>query len=125
MHPIIEIFLRIIAVVSGMALVAYTIITTVRVFVLPRGENAWLARQIFRFTYQFFLLRTYKKKTYLERDAILAMFAPALLLIQPVIYMALIVLGFTAVYWAIDSRPLSSFTPPSDYHLASRSLSQP
>jgi hypothetical protein len=122
LHPFIELFVRILCFVLGIALVNYTIVTTVRVFVLPRGENAWLSRQIFRFTYQFFLLRTYKKKTYLERDAILAMFAPVVLLIQPIIYLALMVLGFSAIYWSLDARPLSLFTFEESFFLSGSSL---
>ena len=51
----------------GFWLVYFTIMTTIRVFVLPRGDNAWLARQIFRVVYQLFLFAAYKKETYETR----------------------------------------------------------
>ena len=78
MPPYIEILVRGSSILLGLALVAYIIMTTLRVFVLPRGENAWLARLIFRVLYQFFLLLAYQKKTYTERDGVLAMFAPVM-----------------------------------------------
>jgi hypothetical protein len=122
LHPFIDFIFRFAAACSGIALVAYTIATTIRVFVLPRGENAWLSRQVFRFVYQIFLLAAYKKKTYLERDAIFALFAPVVLLIQPVIYMTLFAIGFTPLYWAIDKRPLSLFSLEEAFFLSGSSL---
>lgn len=122
MHPIIDIILRFAVAIAGIALIAYTILTTIRVFVLPRGENAWLAQQIFRFVYQFFLLLAYKKKSYIERDGVLAMFAPVVLLVQPVIYLVLFTIGYAAIYWTLDSRPLSLFTLEEAFFLSGSSL---
>ena len=93
----------------GCWLVYFTVATTIRVFVLPRGENAWLARQIFTVTYQLFLFFAYKKETFEDRDAVLALFAPVVLMIQPLIYLALIVIGFMPIYWVLSPEPLSAF----------------
>lgn len=117
-----EIILRFAIALLGVALIAYTIMTAIRVFVLPRGENAWLARKIFAYTYRFFLLRAYKTQSYEERDAVLALFAPVVLLVQPVVYLSLIVLGYMPIYWAIDSRPLSISTLAEAFHLSGSSL---
>lgn len=105
-----ELFLRVVLVFSGIAIVSFAVMTTIRVFILPRGENAWLSRQIFRYTYRLFLFRTYKAQSYEERDRVLALFAPVVLLVQPLVYLAAIVLGYTPVYWALDSQPLSLWT---------------
>lgn len=122
MFVIVDIALRIGAALAGAWLVAFTVLTAIRVFVLPRGDNAWLARQIFRVVYNVFLLFAYKADTYRERDAILALFAPVVLLVQPVIYLSLIVIGYMPIYWALDTRPLSVFTLEEAFHLSGSSL---
>jgi len=119
---LLEIIARVAIVLLGFWLVYFTINTTIRVFVLPRGENAWLARQIFRVVYQFFIVAAYKKSTYEERDEILALFAPVVLLIQPLVYLALVVIGFTPIYWALDSEKLSLFTLEEAFFLSGSSL---
>lgn len=106
----------------GFWLVYFTIMTTIRVFVLPRGDNAWLARQIFRVVYQLFLFAAYKKETYEERDAVLALFAPVVLMVQPLVYLALIVLGFTPIYWVLSPDPLTLFTLEEAFFLSGSSL---
>ncbi len=106
----------------GFWLVYFTIMTTIRVFVLPRGDNAWLARQIFSVVYQLFLFAAYKKETYEERDAVLALFAPVVLMVQPLVYLALIVLGFTPIYWVLNSDPLTLFTLEEAFFLSGSSL---
>lgn len=45
---ILESGLRVLLALSGLLLVLFTIMTAIRVFVLPRGDNARLARLIFR-----------------------------------------------------------------------------
>lgn len=45
---ILETGLRVLLALSGLLLVLFTIMTAIRVFVLPRGDNARLARLIFR-----------------------------------------------------------------------------
>ncbi|MGB7342422.1 MAG: hypothetical protein WBC91_26225, partial [Phototrophicaceae bacterium] len=106
----------------GCWLIYVTVLTTIRVFVLPRGENAWLSRQIFRFVYQLFLLAAYKKETFNERDAILALFAPVVLLVQPMIYLSLIIIGFTPIYWVLSSDPLTLFSFEEAFFLSGSSL---
>lgn len=117
-----ELFLRVVLVFSGIAIVSFAVMTTIRVFILPRGENAWLSRQIFRYTYRLFLFRTYKAQSYEERDRVLALFAPVVLLVQPLVYLAAIVLGYTPVYWALDSQPLSLWTLEEAFFLSGSSL---
>lgn len=119
---LIEIVARIGIALIGCWLVFFTVATTIRVFVLPRGENAWLARQVFRAVYRVFLLAAYKKETYEERDSVLALFAPVVLLVQPMVYLALIVLGFTPIYWSLNSAPLTLFTLEEAFFLSGSSL---
>jgi len=118
----IDITARIGIALIGCWLIYFTVATTIRVFVLPRGENAWLARQIFRTVYRIFLLAAYKKQTYDERDAVLALFAPVVLLIQPLIYLALIIIGFTPIYWTLNPGPLAVSGLSEAFFLSGSSL---
>jgi len=122
MMPFLDMFLRLLLVIFGLWLVYFTIMTTIRVFVLPRGENAWLARQIFRVMYNLFIMRARKAESYSERDRVLALFGPIVLLVQPLIYLALLVLGFTCVYWAINPDPLSFYSYEEALFLSGSSL---
>lgn len=108
--------------IAGMGLVIFTIMTAIRTFVLPRGENAWLSRQVYRFVYNIFLLAAWPAQTYEGRDRVLALFAPMVLLILPVVYLALITVGYTPVYWALDPQPLTFESLLRAFHLSGSSL---
>lgn len=98
---ILDILLRVLALLAGSALVFYTISTAVRFFVLPRAQNVWLNRQIYRYTYRIFLFFVNRKPTYERRDRILAYFAPVVLVLTPLFYLALLIIGYTPIYWAL------------------------
>lgn len=85
-----DILLRVIAALAGTFVVVYTLITAIRTFVLPRAENAWLSRQVFRLTYNFFRLLASPAKTYEARDRALAFFGPVTLLLLPLVYLTMI-----------------------------------
>lgn len=118
----IEIIARLAIALMGCWLVYFTVATTIRVFVLPRGENAWLARQIFTVTYRIFLILAYKKESYEDRDAVLALFAPVVLMVQPIIYLALIVIGFTPIYWVLNPEKFTLYSLEEAFFLSGSSL---
>ncbi|MEZ4667132.1 MAG: hypothetical protein R3E39_04305 [Anaerolineae bacterium] len=84
----------------GAALVINTLMTAIRTFVLPRGDNVWLTRIVFRCVSLLFALRTKNAETYEERDRVMAMFAPISLLTLPIVWLALVTVGYTLMYWA-------------------------
>lgn len=108
--------------ITGSMLVIFTIMTAIRTFVLPRGENAWLSRLVFKIVYNLFLLVAFPARTYEERDRVLALFAPMVLLILPIVYLALITLGYTPIYWALDPDPLTFESFLQAFHLSGSSL---
>jgi hypothetical protein len=85
----------------GLITVIYTISSAVRTFVLPRGENIWLTRTIFRHMSALFRMRASKMKTYADRDRVMALYAPITLLALPVIWVILVVCGYTCMFWAV------------------------
>ena len=98
--------IRIIVFLAGLALVVWTLISAVKTFVLPRGVNVWLTRIVFRVVGGFFRLRAKKAKSYESRDRIMALFAPLTLIVMPVVILTLVLVGYMALYWALDMRPL-------------------
>jgi hypothetical protein len=85
----------------GIALVVYTLLSAIRAFVLPRGENVPITRYTFRIISRLFQWRANKADNYAERDRVMALFAPVSLLVLPVVWIILIIIGYTLMYWAI------------------------
>ncbi len=98
--------IRIILFLAGLVLVFWTLISAVKTFVLPRGVNVRLTRVIFRVVGGFFRLRARKAKSYEDRDRIMALFAPLTLIVMPVVILTLVLVGYMAMFWALDLRPL-------------------
>ncbi|MBL8164826.1 MAG: hypothetical protein JNJ61_22765 [Anaerolineae bacterium] len=103
MQPLLDLLLRIAVFLAGGALVVYTLLAAIRTFVLPRGDNVGLTRIVFRSVFSIFNIPGSKAKTYYERDRIMALFAPISLLVLPIVWLILIALGYTLMYWAIGA----------------------
>ena len=97
---------RLIVFGSGVFIVIFTLMAAIRTFVLPRGDNVWLTRIVSRNVMRLFRLRTTKVETYEDRDRIMALFAPIQLLIQPIVWLSLIVIGYMLMYWALGAGTL-------------------
>lgn len=90
----------------GLMIVLLTINSAIHAFVLPRSERVALQRFVFRATLIVFLLRLRRAKSYEDRDRIMASYAPFSLLLIPVVCLLLILLGYTAMFWAVGVTPL-------------------
>jgi len=53
-----------------------------------------------------FRLRTDRVTTYEERDRYMAFFAPVALLTLPVVWLTLVLIGYTLIFWALGVEPL-------------------
>ena len=93
------------AFVLGLALVISTLGAATRTFVLPRGENVRLTRVIFLSVRFFFNQWMRFTSTYESRDRILALYAPTALLIMPIIWLSLVMIGYMGMFWAFAVRP--------------------
>ncbi|MCG3208325.1 MAG: hypothetical protein FOGNACKC_01928 [Anaerolineae bacterium] len=103
-----DILLRMAAFAFGAAIVAGTLISAVRTFVLPRSENTFLTRVVFQAIFRLFQLRLRWARTYAERDRVMAFFSPLALLFLPVVWLTLITVGYTGIFWAVGVTPLYS-----------------
>jgi hypothetical protein len=87
--------------VGGLASVFLVIDAAVRTLVLPRGSVVSLSRVIWLTSRRIFELIAGRCKTYESRDRVLALYAPLTLLLLPVIWLALILGGFTMMFHAL------------------------
>lgn len=93
--------LRGLAGMAGVVQVVITLSAAVRSFVLPRNESVKLNNHIFagiRFIFDFAAGRA---NTYAKRDRIMAHYAPVALVTLPIVWLTLVCLGYTGIYWAL------------------------
>jgi hypothetical protein len=92
----------------GLALVVGTLFSAVQTFVLPRGANTVLTSWVFRLIRLLFALRLRWARTYAQADGVLALYAPLSLLALPPVWLGLVLLGFTAMFWGAGSMAWST-----------------
>src|SRR5512141_2520307 len=92
---------RIIVFLCGAALAVRTLYSAIQTFVLPRAANDAISSLVFRSLRRIFNLRLKKARTYQQRDRIMALYAPIGLLLLPPVFLILLFLSFTLMYWAV------------------------
>jgi hypothetical protein len=85
---------------AGGGLVIYTLMSEIRTLVLPRASRTWLVRGVFRGLQFFFDLRLRRATSYDERDRVMAYYGPLGLLSLPFVWLTLVLIGYTAMFWA-------------------------
>ena len=85
----------------GLGLVAATVVSAIRTFVLPRSAPSLLTRAVFAAMQRLFTLRVRWLQTYRERDRGLELYAPFSLLSLPPVWLALVLVGYMGMYWAL------------------------
>ena len=103
-----ETILRIFVFIFGLLVVSWTLFSAIRSFVLPRGMPDFVTRSVFIVTWQIFRIRLHWAQTYLERDRIAAFFAPVATLLLLPVWVALILIGFAGMYWALGVEPFTN-----------------
>ena len=94
------IVVKIAAFVGGLALVLFTLRSALLTFVLPRSTADRIVRFVFRGMRRLFNLAVRKVDTYAEADRIMALYAPISLLSLVPVWLFLILIGYTLMYWA-------------------------
>lgn len=100
------IVLQIVAVLSGLYLIYRTFLSAVRTFVLPRAAPDFITRIVFTTSRRFFNLRLRFAKTYERKDGIMASYAPLTLVMFPPVWLTIVTIGFTLIYWGVGIQPL-------------------
>jgi hypothetical protein len=94
--------IQIFAFLGGVYLIFLTLHSAVRTFVLPRGAQDAIARFVFVSIQWLFILRLKRMHAYFQRDRLMAFFAPVSLLTLLPVWLSVTLLGFMAVFWALD-----------------------
>jgi hypothetical protein len=98
---LIEFVLRLIAFIVGAFLVARTLLSAIRTFILPRSVRDRVSAFYFVTWRTAFTWRARRTKTYEDRDAVMAMFAPLSLILIPVYWLLLVGFGYTLIFMAL------------------------
>jgi hypothetical protein len=99
--------LKVVAFVVGVALILYTIRAAIRLFLVPRALQLYLARFVFVMVRRVFWLFANNRHDFVRRDAVMAFYAPVALLSVFTLWLVLVLIGYTAMYWALGNGPLS------------------
>jgi hypothetical protein len=87
--------------ILGIVIVLASLRSALRTLVLSRGVRDPITHFVFFTMRQLFNLRLRWAKTYLDRDRAMAYYAPISLLMLPPTWLAIILIGFTLIYWAV------------------------
>jgi hypothetical protein len=93
----------------GLVVIVRTVLSAVRTFVVPRGDNDALSRFAFRTIRRVFALIAPPSRPYAYRDRVMAYYGPIALVLLPVWWLALLVFGFSGIYWALGLSPEDAF----------------
>jgi hypothetical protein len=91
--------------VLGLGIVGATVLSAIRLVVLPRGQSVALGRVVFLAVRAVFDLRAKRATTYEDRDRIMALYAPVALLALPLVWLTLVLSGYAMMFWAVGERP--------------------
>ena len=90
----------------GLAVVVAVFGSALRTVVLPRGIPARITRFVFLAMRGLFRLRARPSLPYEDRDRIMAMYAPFSLIVLLLVWIGTVILGYTAMFWAVGGRSL-------------------
>lgn len=96
-----ELAVKIVWFAAGVSMVLLVVDAAVRTLVLPRGSVVALSRVIWLSSRGVFDLIASRCKTYESRDRVMALYAPLTLLLLPVVWLSLILGGFTLMFHAL------------------------
>ncbi len=97
---------RVLVGLAGAWLVLFTLFSAIRSIVLPRATRVFITRALFITMRRLFDAVAHERRTYEQRDRVLALYAPFTLLLLPFVWVTLTITGFTAIFWAAGVRPL-------------------
>jgi hypothetical protein len=95
--------IRFLVFVLGVGLIAVTLLSAVKTFVLPRSAPDQIVRVVFVAIRRVFNLRLRWTQSYAERDRVMAFFAPISLLALVPAWLALILAGYAGIFWSLGT----------------------
>jgi hypothetical protein len=109
-HPTVRtvVVIRVLAVIAGVVFSAWVLLSAVKTVVVPRAVISRLTRLHFLVMRRIFdvLSRASRDDRDWERhDRVMALYAPLSLVILPGVWVALVMVGFTFIFWGIGIDP--------------------
>lgn len=109
--------LRVVVGVLGFVVIVATLGSAIRTVILPRGVQSTITRSVFRLVRVPFGTIAHDRRSYEDRDRVMALYAPVALAVLPLAWLALEVIGFTLLIQGLTG---SSFGDA--YHLSGSSI---
>jgi hypothetical protein len=98
--------LNVLAFVCGALLLLAALNSAVRLILVPRALQAFLARTVFVTVRRVFRLRSGTRHTFERRDRVMAFYAPVALLALLLTWIVLILAGYTLMFFGLGVHPL-------------------
>jgi hypothetical protein len=93
--------LRVLLFLAGAATVLLAVRSVIKTFLVPRALRNYLTRVVFIAVRRIFGLRASEGREYPARDRVMAYYAPVALLALLVVWVAILLVGFTAMFYAL------------------------
>lgn len=93
---------RIVVFAVGAGVVGWTVLSAIRTVILPRAAQVLIARWVFRILGVVFRVIANERRTYTARDRVMALYAPVGLVVLPGVWLVLVTLGYSLIYWGLD-----------------------
>jgi hypothetical protein len=95
--------IRVVVFVVGLAIVYFTLESTIQTLIVPRAINNRLTRTYYMFMNWLFRswIRLSGAVTYERRDRIMAMYAPLVLVTLPFAWLSLVMVGYGLMFWGL------------------------
>lgn len=99
---------RIIVFLLGLGIALSTLFSAIKQTVLPGRKKVRLSRAVFRNTFRLFRLVFVRFKSEALRDSAMAIYAPVSVMLLPLTWIILLMIGFTMMFWAVGGLSLET-----------------
>lgn len=94
---------RVVVGLAGVWVALATFMSAIKLVVVPKGTSQKITRTVFTAVRGCMKLYARPSLPWAKRDQRLALYAPLSLVLMPIVWVALIILGFAGVQWALDT----------------------
>ena len=88
---------------GGVFIALWTVMSALRTTVLPRSAQVMISRWVYRSVRRLFFVFAPPSRPFAARDRILALYGPTSLLALPIVWLILIGLAYSMMFWALDT----------------------
>ena len=99
---------QIIVFLLGLLIAVSTLFSAIKQTVLPGRKKVRLSRAVYRTTFRLFRLVLVRIPSEQTRDAFLAFYAPMSVMLLPLAWVILLMLGFTMMFWGVSEPSLGT-----------------